>query len=168
MMQLHRNLDNRPTDLRLVRDNRSSAQTESVEETRGLKAPVRFFIDYCISVAVNSVARKQALRVKMNLRGSSGLRLSLGVSTTDQSGGTKFVAYSDNIYGLLGCESGLFVIDETPRELEHSIYLYLSEHLAGQESVVVEISRETNSRFALPVLEGCSQNGTRSLSAWAV
>lgn len=104
----------------------------------------------------------------MYLRGSSGLRLNLVISTTDQSGDLRFVAYSDNIYGLLRCENALFVMNETPRELEHSIYLYLSERLAGQESVSVEIVRETNSQFSLPVLEGCSENGTRNLAAKAV
>ena len=137
------------------------------EEGRGLKAQVRFFIDYSISVAVNSVARKQAPRAKLNLNASAGLSLSIVISTLTNEGNTKFVAYSDDMCRFMSSATGLFVMNESPRELEHFIYLYLSERLAGQESVSVVLERESNSIYALSVLEGCSDDGPRSLQIQA-
>jgi hypothetical protein len=142
---------------------RVAAVPEAPVEPRGLSPSVRFFVDYSITVAVNSVARKQALRAKLHLKGSKGLRFNVVISTLSDATGCKFVAYSDDMCLFLNSPSGLFVINQTPRELEHSIYLYLSEHLAGQDCVQAEVIRETNSAYALPVLEGSSENGPRSL-----
>jgi hypothetical protein len=142
---------------------RVAAVPEEPCQARGLSPCVRFFVDYSISVAVNSVARKQALRAKLLLSGSNGLTLNVVVSTLEDASGCKFVAYSNDMSLFLNSSTGLFVINQTPRELEHSIYLYLSERLTGQESVGAEVVRESNSSFGLPVLAGCSEEGPRSL-----
>ena len=131
--------------------------------TRGLSSSVRFFVDYSISVAVNSVVRQQALRTKLVLNGSDGLTLNVMISTLNDEVGSKFVAYSNDMSLLLNDLTGLFVINQTPRELEHSIYLYLSERLSGHTSVRARVIRESNSVYGLPVLEGCSDDGPRSL-----
>ena len=168
MMQLRQNVVDHGRGLKVVQPASKPAvlptRNECSEESRGLQAPVRFFIDYCISVAVNSVVRKQALRTRMTVSTPEGRCLSLVVTTTEQSGETQFVAYNDNLYGLLCRDSGLLVANQTPRELEHSIYLYISERLSGQQTVTIEIKRETNSVYALPVLRGCSDQGVRSLA----
>ncbi|HEY9793862.1 MAG TPA: hypothetical protein V6D22_25930 [Candidatus Obscuribacterales bacterium] len=133
------------------------------EPMRGLSPSVRFFVDYSISVAVNSVVRKQAARTKLVITASEGLTLNVMISTLTDSSETKFVAYSNDMSLLLHDLTGLFVINQTPRELEHSIYLYLSERLHGETAVRAEIIRESNSVYGLPVLEGRSQEGPRSL-----
>jgi hypothetical protein len=132
-------------------------------EARGLNSGVRFFVDYSISVAVNSVARHQALRAKLNLSTPGGFIWKVVIGTTCESEQEKFVAYSDATSLFLKPSNGLFVTNDTPRELEHSIYLYLSEKLCGQDLVEAEVIRETNSMYGLPVLVGSSDEGPRSL-----
>jgi hypothetical protein len=132
-------------------------------ERRGLTASVRFFVDYSISVAVNSVARRQAQRAILSISCLDGLQMKVFISMKNEPSGPKFVAYSGDMSCFLNPSAGLFVVNETPRELEHSIYLFLSEQLRGHDSVRAEVHRETHSVYGLPVLEGCSDDGPRSL-----
>jgi hypothetical protein len=129
-------------------------------ESRGLNAAVRFFVDHIIGVAVSSVARKQTQTARLAVTGSSGSVFQVLISAMRDEG---FVAYSNDMGLLLGASSGLYVVNNTPRELEHSIYLYMSERLAGEGSVRAQIFRESASVFELPVLEGSSNEGPRSL-----
>lgn len=145
------------------------AQTpEAIEvQSRGLDADVRFFVDHVISTAVGSIARQQSERVRLCINGEAGLALRLLISSQIDSDGIKFVAYSNDMCLFVGSAPSLFVTHANPRELEHAIYLYASEYLAGQTSVSAQIFRETASMFELPVLEGASVDGPKSLTSKA-
>lgn len=132
-------------------------------EARGLNAAVRFFVDHVISVAVSSVARNQAQTARLAITGSSGSMLHILVSTTGEGENFRFVAYSNDMCLFTGSSPSLYVANQTPRDLEHSIYLYVSEKLAGEGWINVQIFRESSTLFELPVLEGSSNAGPRGL-----
>ncbi len=146
----------------------SKSATHTVEETqskRSLQADVLFFVDHAITVAVSSVARKQAQSARLMLTCKSGANLHVSVGTTGEGEGFRFVAYNNDMCLFVGSSPTLYVADQTAREIEHSIYLYLSERLCGEPSVTAQIFRETGTMFELPILEGSSVLGPNSLKA---
>lgn len=130
---------------------------------RGLTADVLFFVDHAISLAVDSVARKQAERARLMVTGKSGTHLHVSVSATGEGEDTRFVAYNNDMCLFVGSSPSLYVVDPCSRELEHSIYLYISERLSAESAVTAQIFRETGTMFELPILEGNSELGPRSL-----
>jgi hypothetical protein len=76
----------------------------------------------------------------------------------------RFLAYTNDSSFFGSSAPSLYVMDQSSRELEHSIFLFLSERLAGHDSVSAHIYRESaGAMFALPVLHGCSDEGTNSI-----
>lgn len=132
-------------------------------EVRGLNAAVRFFVDHVIGVTVSSVSRKQARAARLALTGSQGNVLHVLVSASGDGDSYKLIAHSNDMCLFTGSSPGLYVVEQTPRELEHSIYLYMSEKLAGECEVRAQIFRESATVFELPVLEGDSAQGPKSL-----
>lgn len=132
-------------------------------EPRGLNATVRFFVDHIIGVAVSAVARKQAQAARLAITSSSGNVLHVLISTVGEGDSFKFVAHSNDMCMFVGASPSLYVVDQTSRELEHSIYLYISEKLAGERSVSAKIFRDSGTIFDLPVLEGSSDAGPTGL-----
>lgn len=135
----------------------------SRSEQRGLDATVRFFVDHVISVAVSSVARKQAHTARISVTGKSGSVMHVLISTTGEQDAISFVAYTNDMCLFVGSSPSLYVVDQTPRGIEHSIYLYMTERLKGESSISAQIFRESTSLFELPVLEGNSKDGLNSI-----
>jgi hypothetical protein len=132
-------------------------------EQRGLDATVRFFVDHIIGVAVASVARKQAHTARITVTGNSGSVMHVLISTLGEKDAMSFVAYTNDMCLFVGSAPSLYVVDQTPRGIEHSIYLYMSEKLKGESSIAAQIFRESTSLFELPVLEGNSDEGLNSI-----
>lgn len=137
-------------------------------EQRGLNPTVRFFVDHIISVAVGSVARKQAHTVRLTITGKSTSILHVLISTIGEDDKLSFIAYTNDMCLFVGSSPSLYVVDQTPRGIEHSIYLYVTEKLKEERSVSAQIFRESNSTFELPVLEGSSEAGLNTLKPRAV
>lgn len=138
------------------------------QQPRGLNASVRFFVDHIIGVAVSSVARRQASSARLAISGSNGTVLHIFISTVGEGDSFKFVAHSNDMCMFVGASASLYVVDQTARELEQSIYLYISERLDGEQSIRAQIFRDSGTLFDLPILEGSSDAGPRSLLPRAV
>jgi hypothetical protein len=95
--------------------------------------------------------------------GKSGTNLHVSVATTGDEENSNLVAYNNDVCLFMGSSPTLYVVNQTARDLEHSIYLYISERLSGECSVTAQIFRETGTMFELPILEGSSELGPRSL-----
>jgi hypothetical protein len=137
-------------------------------EQRGLSPTVRFFVDHIISVAVASVARKQAHTARLTISGKSGSVIHVLISTVGADDTMSFIAYTNDMCLFVGSSPSLYVVDQTPRGIEHSIYLYVSEKLKDESSVSAQIFRESSSAFDWPVLEGSSDAGLNTLKPRAV
>jgi hypothetical protein len=140
-----------------------SGNVQAEFSPRALKAEVLFFLDHAISLAVGAVARKQAHSARLMINGKTGVNLHVCVGTTGEGDSTNFVAYNNDMCLFMGAAPTLYVVNQTAREIEHSIYLFVSERLAGESSVTAQIFRETGTMFDLPILEGSSDLGPRSL-----
>lgn len=138
---------------------------EQLPKRAGFKADVLFFVDHVIAIAVASVACKQAQRTRLAVTGKSGTNIHISVSTTGDGDNHRFVAYNNDMCLFVGSSPTLYVVNQTARELEHAIYLFISERLSGEHAVTAQIFRETGTMFDLPVLEGNSELGPRSLKA---
>jgi hypothetical protein len=141
----------------------NSHSSEIDAAPRSLAADVLFFVDHAISVTVASVARKQAQKARLMVTGKSGTNLHVSVGTTGEGDSCHYVAYNNDMCLFVGSSPSLYVVNQTARELEHSIYLFISERLSGEPSVSAQIFRETGTMFELPILEGSSDLGPRSL-----
>lgn len=136
---------------------------ETASEQRGQDATVRFFVDHIISIAVSSVARKQAHTARISVTGASGAMMHVLISTLGEKDKMSFVAYTNDMCLFVGSSPSLYVVDQTPRGIEYSIYLYMWEKLQGESSISAQIIRESASLFELPVLEGNSKEGLNSI-----
>lgn len=163
MHPLRKRFATKPAHKATPRHHDDNHHEDQSSQTRGLSASVRFFVDFVIGVTVSSVARKQARAARLALTGSGGNVLHVLVSATGDGESYKLIAHSNDMCLFTGSSPGLYVVDQTPRELEHSIYLYMSERLAGDSAVRAQIFRESATVFELPVLEGDSAGGPRSL-----
>jgi hypothetical protein len=147
-----------------VKPQRHYRQDENLKsEQRGLSGTVRFFVDHIISLAVAAVARKQAHTARLTITGASGSLMHILISTTGEPDCVSFIAYTNDMCLFVGSSPSLYVVDRTPRGLEHSIYLYVTEKLSAESSVSAQIFRESTSVFELPVLEGSSDGGVQSI-----
>jgi uncharacterized protein YacL len=92
---------------------------------------IRFYLDRIIGAAVSSVARKEAQSARLKVTTTTGNTLNVLIATNGEGDAQRFVAYTNDM--------SLYVVDQTPRGLEYSIYVYMAEQLVGQNHVDVQV-----------------------------